>query len=628
MKAWLANQSTQIKYGIYGLSALTGILFYSWVWSLLFSLFYSSNGLATPWLAPALLLNQPYNTLKINTLLWLTLLTPIVLICTAIYSNYRHKQLIALYGDAHWASLLEIKKMGLLNTNQNSLIIGDKGGRLLRALLVSHALIFAPSRSGKGTSQVMPNVLAFNGSMLIVDFKHEIFQDTSGFRSQHGQQVFLFSPAHPKGKTHCFNPLDLVNRHPSRIVADIQLVTEILIAEAKGNNDSMWMLEARALAQGLLLWLLNSGRPFTLGELAALVKGTPDFVGFLRKIVEDAVTDDGNIKIHPIAYQNINNFIQKAAKEQSGVKSSLSARLNLWDDPFINAATSKSDFTICDMRRTKITVYLGIPINQKDRLAPLMNLFVQLFLNIMTEELPQKDEPHKVLVVLDEFCSLGYMKKVKDGFSYLAGYNIHLMAIIQNIGQFYELYGRDGSDVFFQNTDYKIAYRQNTRTDQEFISNQLGTKTVKTRSISSQKSVLGRQQPSQSDSYIARPLLTIDEVRQFPTQQGIAIINGQAPVRYKRIIHYKDKRFKRRILPPVEIMPIAAFHPALQITKPVPPVQPQLKQDQAEMTKSLTNLITIAHQLAPTKKYTKEISKKQELEVEVEVDIEEDFEID
>lgn len=261
-------------------------------------------------------------------------------------------------------------------------------------------------------------------------------------------------------------------------------------------------------------------------------------------------------------------FIQKAPKEQSGVKSTLTARLNLWDDPLIHAATSRSDFDVREMRKKRMTVYLGIPTNHIERLAPLMNLFIQLFVNSMTEELPKKDEPHKVLIMLDEFCALGRMDTIKAGFGFLAGYNIHLMAIIQNIGQFYCLYGnRDSCDVFFQNTDYKIAYRQNTQTDREFVSEQLGMRTVKNRSKSYQGPLLNGRIPSTNESVIGRPLLSPDQVRTFPKEEAIAIINGEPPVKYKRIIYYEDARFKNRVLPPVQIAAITPYYPELHAKK-------------------------------------------------------------
>jgi type IV secretion system protein VirD4 len=463
----------------------------------------------------------------------------------------RQKEIKKAFGDAHWASMREIKKMGLLDNN-NGLVIGEKYGRILRAPLTSHALVFAPSRSGKGVSQVIPNALTFKDSMLIVDVKDEIFAVTSGYRHKHGQQVFRFSPAHPEGRTHCWNPLDLIDRNSPELISDIDLIVEILISYSS-DKDSMWIYEARALLKGILLWLMDSDKPFTLGELAYFIKGTPDFVGELRFIRDSNIDENGEITIHRVAFTNINNFIEKAEKEQSGVRSTITARLNLWDDPLIQAATSRSDFDIREIRKKRMTIYLGIQMQQLDRLAPLMNLFVQLFVNAMTKNIPQQDEPYKILTILDEFCALGRMDKLKTGFGFLAGYNIHLMAIIQNVGQFYDIYGgRDKADVFFQNTDYKIVYRQNTKTDQEFISQQLGNYAVKNLSKSF-KHGIGHSLTGSTESYFSKPLLTPEEVRTFPKNEGIAIISGGAPIKYKKINYYSHELLNSRICEAMKI---------------------------------------------------------------------------
>jgi type IV secretion system protein VirD4 len=567
MKNYLT--SLPARYKLTGLSVLFigALLSYGWISGLLFGFFEKESSLPSPWHTFFLLLNFNFNSTKTNILLGLSFIIPMAIIIVLWVSNYERQRLTRLFGDAHFASFAEIKKMGLLN--KYGLIIGEKYGRLLQAKLVSHALIFAPSRSGKGVSQVMPNALTFKDSMLVIDMKQEIFNDTSGFRKAKAQEVYLFAPANLDGKTHCWNPLDLVSDHPSRLISDLQLIVSILIPKNKEGN-TMWVDEARAIAVGLLLWLKDSGRPFTIGELALLVKGTPDFSGFLRGIIEGSIAGNELKNLHPIAFMNINNFVQKAVKEQSGVKSTLTSKLNLWDDPLIHAATQRSDFDIRQMRKKRMTVYLGIPTNQLTRLAPLMNLFIQLFINAMTENLPQKNEPYKVLAMLDEFCALGRLDTLKNGFGFLAGYNIHLMAIIQNIGQFYELYdGRDNCDVFFQNTDYKICYRQNTKTDQEFISNQLGTCTVENHSKSYPGGLIFNQTPSTNKSLIQRPLLTPNEVRIFPKEEGIAIINGESPVRFKRVIHYQDKRFKERILPPIQIPQVNLQYPLNQIESSV-----------------------------------------------------------
>lgn len=571
VRQWRDNCKTNQKLAVcYGLGCLLGL---GWISSLLFHVFMHEHQFPMPWDSLLAITHLASHTPYENLLLWVSIGIPVSFIVWMRFEKLQHVTIASLYGDAHWATWVEIKQMGLMD-NKEGLVIGKKFGRLLRADLISHALVYAPSRSGKGVSQVIPNVLTFKDSMLLIDVKDELFEITSGFRSQYGQAVFSFAPLRAGGKTHRWNVLDLVDKASPLLIAHIDLIVEIIICYSN-DKDSMWIAEARTLTKGLLLWLMDSDRPFTIGELSRFIKGTTDFKGELTAIRDKAINKDGSINLHETAFLNINNFLQKADKEQSGVKSTVTARLNLWDDPLIQAATDSSDFDLRDMRKKRMTIYLGIPLNQIDRLAPLMNLFVQMFVSVMTEKLPQANEPYKVLAILDEFCALGRMETLKKSFGFLAGYHVHLMAIIQNVGQFYDLYGgRDKSDIFFQNTDYKIAYFQNTHTDQEFVSQQLGMRHIKARSTSFSNSGIGSVPSGSNVSHGSKPLLSPDQVRTFPKTQGIAVFNGKPPIRYERIIYYKEKIFQDRLLPPIEIAPIRSPVKKL-IAKKSPKSQPQ-----------------------------------------------------
>lgn len=481
-----------------------------------------------------------------------TLLLPVITIALSVpiiivaplFKSANHK----IYGDAHFASTREIKKMGFLNGKGN-IVVGSYKGRLLRYDLTNHMMVFAPSRSGKGVSLVIPNALEWQGSMLCTDNKYEIFEYTSGYRKAKGSEVYRFSPASKEFKSHRINPLDYIDRdNPSKRVSDIQLILDILITGAEGEH-KMWAEEARSLSTGLLLWLMRSNRPFTLSELSAICKGQ-DLEEFLTLVLEDSIIADNLISIDHAAYIAIQNFLQKSTKEQSGVRSTLASMLRPWEDPFICAATSQSDFDFRDMRKRPITVYLSFGTGQISRLAPVINIIVQLFLNVMLDSIPGNDEPHKVLCLLDEINRFGRMDKFKDGFGDLAGYGVHLMPIIQNVGQFYSTYGnRDNSDIFFQNTDLKICFRQNAATDKEFVSNELGKKTIrlKTRSYAS-----NRAGQNYNESFIERPLLTSQEVGRYSEKKQI-LITGNGVVQCNKIIYYKDLRFKHKILPPIEV---------------------------------------------------------------------------
>lgn len=480
-----------------------------------------------------------------------------LLAAAGVVQNIERKRLTSLFGNSRWASIKDIRKMGL--EASRGVIVGDYKGKLLRCDIKSHIIVVAPSRSGKGVSQVIPNALSFDGSLLVTDLKYEIYDTTSGYRAKFCE-VFLFAPIRGNHQTHCYNPLSVVDKdNPSKRVADIQLICQILIT-GKDGNDDYWIIEARSLCLGLLLYLVDSDEPFTFGALVDLLKGSSSLSATLENILETSG------KLDSLARQNINAFLQKADKERSGVASTLIAALSLWDDPYVRAATNKSDFTFANMRKQRMAVYLGIPANEQIRLRPLMNLMVQQFAYVLSQELPKDDEPHHVLAILDEFCNLGKMATIEQGFSYMAGFHVHFMAIFQNISQGYKIYGASGFDSFLANTDYKIFYYQNETTGREFVAKLLGNKTVKNKAKS--YSLFGKQSTSYSDNFIARPLLSADEVGQFDKAHAIALKSGHMPVKFKRIIYYKDKRFQDRLLPPITIASISPSFAKVKINAP------------------------------------------------------------
>ena len=459
-------------------------------------------------------------------------------------------------------------------------MVGDYKGTLLRYQLTNHLLVFAPSRSGKGVSIVIPNALNWQGSLLATDNKYEIFDYTSGFRQQSGNEVYRFSPANKDFKTHRINPLDYIDRtNPSKRIADIHLILDVLITSS-GDENKMWAEEARSIALGLLQWLMQSDRPFTLGELASIIKGGVSLDEFLTRVIEEHTIADNLITLDHAAFLAIQSFLQKASKEQSGVRSTLTSMLRLWEDPLINAATSASDVDFRDMRKRPITLYLSFGTGQISRLAPLINLIIQLFLNVMLNNLPGQDEPCKVLCLLDEINRFGRMDKLKDGFGDLAGYGVHLMPIIQNVGQFYSTYGgRDNSDIFFQNTDLKIGFRQNADTDKQFLSRELGNKTVR---IKNRSYGTNREGSNYSESLIERPLLSPVEVGRFSVKKQM-IITGDGVIQCKKIIYYKDKRFKHKLLQAIDVPTVVPQFPIIEVkkTRPVEDVVPAPSGPQA-----------------------------------------------
>ena len=104
-----------------------------------------------------------------------------------------------LHGAARWASAAELRSNGL--RADQGVVLGRQGGRFLTFGGQEHVMLYAPTRSGKGVGVVIPNLLAWPDSLVVLDVKRENWDATAGFRSSHGQQAILFDPLAADGRT-------------------------------------------------------------------------------------------------------------------------------------------------------------------------------------------------------------------------------------------------------------------------------------------------------------------------------------------------------------------------------------------------------------------------------------------
>ncbi|MEO1715098.1 MAG: type IV secretory system conjugative DNA transfer family protein, partial [Bacteroidota bacterium] len=74
-------------------------------------------------------------------------------------------------------------------------------------------LTIAPPGSGKTQAQVIPALLTYEGSAVVLDVKGEIYEATAGRRQQMGQKIIRWN-ALDKSGTHRFNPLKAMSRDP------------------------------------------------------------------------------------------------------------------------------------------------------------------------------------------------------------------------------------------------------------------------------------------------------------------------------------------------------------------------------------------------------------------------------
>jgi len=444
-----------------------------------------------------------------------------------------------LHGDARFAKESELRREGLRAAR--GIVLGRKGRKFLIFGGSEHVIVEAPTRSGKGVGIVIPNLLTWDDSVVVLDVKRENFDASAGFRKAHGQQVFLFNPTARDGCTARYNPLAYIDRsEPDAVIVELQKIATMLFT-VPDKGDSFWMESAKTGFVGVGAHVANTADlPFTIGEIYRQFT-QPDIQ---RIFLEIAQTDSS---LSGPARQALADFTSGADKTFSSILQSITSKMSLWLNPLVCAATAQSDFDLRNLRRRKMSIYLGVSPDEMDRVAPLYNLFFQQLIDLNTRDLPGESESHQVLVILDEFARLGRASVIAAGFAYVAGYGIRLLPVIQSRSQLRAVYGHDVADEIVANCGVEVAFTPKELKVAKELSERLGYvgQDATTKSLTIHGMLANR---SKSVSQMQRALLLPQELMQFPREQLLLLRGGIPAVRGMKIEYYRDRIFKARLL--------------------------------------------------------------------------------
>ena len=484
---------------------------------------------------------------RINAWLWsgagfstVALLLPLVL----FFKPSRQ----SLHGDARFASAREIRKAGL--TGNRGIIVGKKGSGYLMFDGSQHVLLSAPTRSGKGVSVVIPNLLTWPESCVVLDIKRENWDITSGYRRKYGQRCYLFNPGASDGRTHRYNPLGYISEDPGKRIDDIQKIANMIFPDVQG-TDPIWTATPRSLFLGVVLFLLESpGKPVTLGQVLRETLTDGDGKDYFDKAAKDR-RDCGN-GLSGACVRGLQSYTSIASENtRSGIMTSFRSRLELWMNPAIDAATSENDFDLRDLRKRKMSIFIGITPDNLERMAPLINLFFQQLVDLNTRELPSQnpDLKYTCLLLMDEFTSMGKVNILSKGISFIAGYGLRMMPIIQSPAQLTDVYGREAAETFRTNHALNIVFppKASETESARDISEWLGYTTTKSASKSRNTEIFKRRNSSESVSDQRRALLLPQEITSLGEEAELIVLENVLPIQAKKVRYFADAKFMDRL---------------------------------------------------------------------------------
>ncbi|MDB5448286.1 MAG: virD4 [Phenylobacterium sp.] len=474
-----------------------------------------------------------------------------------------------LHGAARWATEPDLRRAGL--RARTGIVLGRKGGATLVFGGPEHVMLYAPTRTGKGVGVVIPNLLSWPDSVVVLDVKRENWEATAGFRASHGQAVFLFDPLDPEGRTARFNPLGHVAREdPVQVLDELQKLAAMLFPPPD-HGDAFWAESARTGFIGVGAYVAETRElPFSLGSIYAELTGGDARVGLPQAITNRR---RAGRPLSPGCERALTDFCAASENTFASVRQTLTSRMNLWLNPRVCAATETSDFDLRTLRERRQSIYLAATPDNLARVAPLYNLLFQQLVDLNTRERPTKHRHAlPVLVLLDEFARLGHAGVIAHGFAYVAGYGLRLLPVLQSPAQLRAEYGHDLAEEIMANCGAEVVFAPKELKVAQDLSERLGYATVRSPSRS-RPSGLARGHRSVSESEQRRALMLPQELIQLPGEQMIVLRAGTPPVRARKIAYYRERVFSKRISPPPALAARPIITPAA--TEPTRAARPR-----------------------------------------------------
>jgi|TARA_R110002094_G_scaffold198717_1_gene170914 type IV secretion system protein VirD4 len=446
------------------------------------------------------------------------------------------------HGSARFANRKELKKL----EGTDGLLIGRNPhtGRLLRYDGPAHLLTLAPTRAGKGVGTVIPNLLAAERSVLVIDPKGENARIAGKARQRFGT-VHVLDPFEVSGMpSAAYNPLDRLTPDSLDLGEDAASLTEALVMDPPGQvSEAHWNEEAKAILGGLIMFCVchedrNRRSLATVREYLTLPR---DRVRALLELMQDSDAAGGLIA------RAANRFLGKADREAASVLSNAQRHTHFLDSPRIANVLSRSDFHFSDLRHRITSVFLVLPPNRMDAYSRWLRLLVSQALQDIARDAeasvgartPSQRLRTPVLFLLDEFAALGRLEAVERAMGLMAGYGLQLWPILQDMSQLRDLYG-ERAGTFIANAGVQQVFGVNDFETAKWLSQMMGQETTGYQTDNFKPG----DAPSISNNLTGRDLLTPDEIMQLRPENQLLRVQGQATAVAQKLRYYADREFE------------------------------------------------------------------------------------
>ena len=202
------------------------------------------------------------------------------------------------------------------------------------------------------------------------------------------------------------------------------LADALIVPDAKG--DSFWAEEAKALLQGVILYVATDEREAGYRHLGRvrdlLLLDGDDMKALFERMLHSH---------HHIVISTGARCLQKEERLLANVVASAQAQTHFLDSARIRESLSASDFSFESLKVDATTIYLVLPSDRLNTFSRWLRLLIQQSITVNARNIAVKpDKP--VLFLLDEMPALGRLTMIQQAYGLMAGFGIQLWGIVQD----------------------------------------------------------------------------------------------------------------------------------------------------------------------------------------------------
>lgn len=402
----------------------------------------------------------------------------------------------------------------------------------------AHCLIIGGSGSGKSSSCAIPTLLTNpNVATLALDIKGELSLKSTKYNDP---RIRIVNPLNRS--TWGYDVFFKLNKNPSeQNIAEVmeEIAISLIPLDAK-TKDKFWILSARSLFEGLLIYYLKEeGKDFI--EIIDEILGRP-IEESVKKIIGTASPDSAE-------YKALIQFYGMPMETLSGVYAELASHLKIFaNDQNIRFALQDNFNKVCpkDLLKGK-SIFLHIPEHKLEAYSGLILLMINQTMKVL-EEREEREDNKPILIMLDEISRIvaasGKLDSLIQGSATLRSKKCRIILIMQSIESALVAYSKEQMDTLVSNCGLIYVLDATTAQTQRDIAGWCGKYQEQQKNYQKEK---GMNQYKASISFVEKDIVTPKDLRMLAQTGEAILISPYGYFRFKKAPYFKDKKMKEQV---------------------------------------------------------------------------------